>query len=105
MLESQLASITPDTNLCNYMVLKNLFQRTTVADLVLCLELEFNIIKWSLTDQENLRHTCENKYAFQHDQKESNAATNVEGSVPYLTEAKCLDFVHFWTNFEKNHCH
>lgn len=44
------------------------------------LEAEFNTIAWSLADHEKLWHTGENKY----DQKESNAATNVEGSVPYL---------------------
>ena len=95
MLQSQLASITPDTNLYNYMVLMKLCQRTTVADPVLCLEVEFSTIKWSLTDHKQLRRTSENKYAFEHDQKESNVAANVEGSVPYLTEAKFLDFVHF----------
>lgn len=83
------------------MVLRKLHQRTAVADPVLCQEVEFSTITWSLTDHEKIRHTSGKKYAFEHDQQESNTATNVEGNVPYLTEAKFLDFIHFWMNFEK----
>lgn len=36
--------------------------------------------------------------AFEHDQKESNAVTDLE-------EAKCLGFVHLRTNSEKTQCH
>lgn len=99
---SQLASITPDTNLWKYIVLRKLHQRTAVADPVLCREVEFSTITWSLTDHEKIRHTSGKKYAFEH---ESNTATHVEESVPYLTEAKFLDFIHFWMNFEKTQCH
>jgi len=60
---------------------------------------------WTSTDHEKLRHTSESKYAFEHDQKESNAAANAKGCVPYLTGAKFLDCVHFWTDFEKTQCH
>lgn len=43
--------------------------------------------------------------ASEYYQVESNAATNVEGSVPYLTEAAFLDFVLFCVNFEKTQYH
>lgn len=44
MLQSQLANSAPDRNLYDYMFLMKLCQRTTVADPVLCLEVEFSTI-------------------------------------------------------------
>lgn len=85
MLQSKLASITPGTNLYSCMVFMKLCQRTTVSDPFLCLEVGFNTVMWNLRDHRNVGYSSEIKYTLEHDQKESSAHENVEGSIPYLT--------------------